>query len=404
MAGTAVVIGGGISGVLVARELCLAGLQVTVLEGMHLGAGSSSRTAAGIRQQFSTLSTVRGMRHSVAFYQQFAQEVGARVLEQRGYLFLLPDDAAVRQAEARVALQRQAGLAEVELLDRARLATAFPAVDTSVVAGATWCPTDGFLHPEVIYQEGARRVRELGGRVVVHAPVQGAEARGDRLLAVHTPQGSFAADVFLDCTNAWTDQLAPVLGAVDLPVAPLKRHLWFVRRAGGMTAEALQRLPMVVSPSGVYGRPEGPDLLLMGWARGGRPEPRFLPEDQDRVDPEHAHDGGVDAVPFEAWARLAEVVPEVGAFDGVVATTSGFYGVTPDHNPFLAYDPQRTNLVRLVGFSGHGAMFGPFTAAVGRALVEAGRDVEAVDLPTGRVSLADFAIGRAFTDVEAMVI
>ncbi|MCB9665983.1 MAG: FAD-binding oxidoreductase [Alphaproteobacteria bacterium] len=404
MATSAVVIGGGISGVLVARALRLAGIEVTVLEGMHLGAGSSSRTAAGIRQQFSTVSTVQGMRHSVASYLELAEEVGQRVLEQRGYLFLLEDDEALAAARDRVALQHRAGLAEVELLDRAALADRFPAVDTAALAGATWCPTDGFLHPEVVYQEGARRVRELGGRVVVRAPVQAAEVAGDRIVAVQTPQGRFAADVFLDCTNAWTDQLAPVLGATDLPVAPLKRHLWFVRRAGGMTGEELMGLPMIVSPSGVYGRPENPDLLLMGWAHGGDPQPDFTPEDQDRVAPGHAHDAGIDAVPFEAWARLAEVVPAIGAFDGVVATTSGFYGVTPDHNPFLAYDPLRSNLIRLVGFSGHGAMFGPFTAAVGTALVQAGRDLPWVDLPTGRVDLGDFAIGRSFRAPEAMVI
>ena len=70
---SAVCIGGGITGVLAARELLLAGWKVTVLEGRHVGAGSSSRTAAGIRQQFSTPETVRGMRYAVAFYRSFAE-------------------------------------------------------------------------------------------------------------------------------------------------------------------------------------------------------------------------------------------------------------------------------------------------------------------------------------------
>ena len=49
----AVVIGAGITGGLVARELLLAGWQVDVVEARHVGAGSSSRTAAGIRQQMA---------------------------------------------------------------------------------------------------------------------------------------------------------------------------------------------------------------------------------------------------------------------------------------------------------------------------------------------------------------
>ena len=69
----AVCIGGGITGVLTARELRLAGWDVVVLEGRTVGAGSSSRTAAGIRQQFSTPDTVRGMRYAVRFYQAFGE-------------------------------------------------------------------------------------------------------------------------------------------------------------------------------------------------------------------------------------------------------------------------------------------------------------------------------------------
>ncbi|MCB9681727.1 MAG: FAD-binding oxidoreductase [Alphaproteobacteria bacterium] len=401
---TAVVIGGGISGVLVARELLRDGWAVTLLEGMHIGAGSSSRTAAGIRQQFSTVATVRGMRHAVDFYKAFAEESGCKVIEQVGYLFLHADVAAWDAAQERAAVQRDAGLHDVEVLDHDAVVAAFPWVEPHQVLGGTWCPSDGFLHPEVVYQEGARRVRELGGRLVQHAQVDGATRDGDRLVTVHAGGRSYAGDLFLDCTNAWSGRLATALGAEVLPIDPIKRYLWFVRRAGGMTGEALMHMPMVISPSGVYGRPENPDTLLMGWAHGGTPQPAFQPEDQDTIEPTYAHDGGIDAVPFEAWSHMAEVVPLIGEFDGVVATTSGFYGVTPDHNPFLAYDRQLSNLVRLAGFSGHGAMFGPFTAAVARALADAGRDLPSVTLPVGEVSLAEFAIGRSFGHAEVMVI
>ncbi len=402
--GRAVIVGAGISGVLVARELCLAGWDVTVLEAQHVGAGSSSRTAAGIRQQFSTPSTVRGMRYAVDFYKRFGDEMGARCLEQAGYLFLCGDDAAAEAARARVVMQRGAGLDDVAFLSPSELAARFPWVDAGAVAGGTWCPSDGFLLPAVIYGEGARRVRELGGRVEVRSPVVRAEHTGGRLVAVHTPAARFEADLFVDCTNAWSPRVGAVLGATPLPVAPIKRYLWFLRRDGSLGADALADMPLVVSPSGVYARPENADTLLMGWAHAGAPEPAFTDEDQDTVEPRFAHTSGVDAVPYEAWARFAEVVPGVGEFGGVQATTAGFYAVTPDHNPFLDVDPAVPNLIRLVGFSGHGAMFGPFTAAVARALADAGRALPHVDLPTGRVELGAFAIGRPIGHAESMVI
>src|SRR5262249_14486345 len=140
---------------------------------------------------------------------------------QHGYLFLHDDPARWRRARAVVEMQRAAGLAEVEALEVEDLVRRFAWVDRETLIGGTFCPTDGFLLPHLVYNEGARRVRELGGTLVQNAPVTEALAAGDRLAVVRTPKGEFAADLFVDCTNAWTRRTAAVLGAEVLPVDPL---------------------------------------------------------------------------------------------------------------------------------------------------------------------------------------
>lgn len=401
MGRTAVVIGAGITGTLVARELRLAGFTVTVVEAEHVGAGSSSRTAAGIRQQFSTPATVVGMRHSVRRYLELAAPFGAPMIEQVGYLFLDDGDPAV--VAARVAAQRAAGLHDVELLDAAATATRFPWVDPATVTCATFCPSDGFLRPDRVYQGAAADLVRLGGRLLQHAPVTGAAHGPDGLRAVHTPKGVLEADLFVDATNAWTPRLADLLGATRLPVDPVRRYLWFLRRDdAAMSADTLSRMPLVILPSGVYARPENADTLLVGWAHDATPEPDFT--DQDLIEPGFSHDGDVDARPFQAWMSLAHHLPATEGFAGFTATTGGFYASTPDHNPILGYDPAVPNLLRLVGFSGHGAMFGPFTATVAAALADAGHDLPSLELPEGRVDLGAFAPGRRFDTHEALVI
>lgn len=401
----AVLIGGGITGVLTARELLLAGWDVTLLEGEHVGAGSSSRTAAGIRQQFSTPGTVRGMRYAVDFYRRFTEETEEKVcpIVQNGYLFLHTEQTWA-DALDRVAMQHDAGLTEVEPLHGDALYERFPYVGRDTIVGGTWCPTDGFLLPHLVYNEAARRIRELGGSVVQHAPVVGAELSGDRITAVRTPKGLFEADLFVDCTNAWTRRLGRVLGAEELDVDPLKRYLWFIARGGEMTAETLGSMPLVICPTGVYCRPENRETLLMGKKHDTPAEVDFEYADQDRIDAAFSHKGGVEAVPFELWMELAEQLPPVGEFAGIQATTSGYYADTPDHNPFLGYDRQRPNLIRLVGFSGHGAMLGPFTALIGRTLAEAGHDVPFAKVDGVDVDLCCFALGRDYEHHEAMVI
>lgn len=401
----AVLVGGGITGVLTARELCLAGFEVTILEGRHVGAGSSSRTAAGIRQQFSTPDTVRGMRYSVAFYQAFREETEEKVspIVQSGYLFLHASEESWQIAKRNVQMQQSCGLREVEALERPELQKRFPWTAEHLLGG-TFCPTDGFLLPHLVYNDGARRVRELGGNIVQNAPVEKALHQGARITGVVTPKGTFEADVFFDCTNIWSRRTARVLDAEELPVDPLKRYLWFLAREGSLSSEELARMPLVVGPTGVYCRPENEDSLLVGRAQETEPEQDFTYEDQDLVEGRFSHQGGVDAEPYVAWAELAEALPAVGEFGGFTATTSGYYGTTPDHNPFFGYDRQQTNLIRLVGFSGHGAMFGPFTALVGRELALAGKDLSSVAVDGAKVSLDPFKIGRPFVHRETMVI
>lgn len=406
MARTAVCIGGGITGVLAGRELQRAGWQVTVLEGRHVGAGSSSRTAAGIRQQFSTPGTVHGMRYSVAFFKAFAAETedGSSPIVQNGYLFLHADPARWQAAKEIAEMQRGCGLTEVETLEGDELARRFPWVARDALVGGTYCPTDGFLLPHLVYNEGARRIRELGGQVVQNAPVTGATFAGDRIAGLITPKGTFEADLFLDCTNAWTRRLGALLGAEPLPVDPLKRYLWFLARGGAMDERTLLSMPLTIAPTGGYCRPENGGTLMMGKKHDTPPDTDFDYDDQDRIEPGYHHQGGVDAAPYALWAELAEFLPPIGEFDGFSATTAGYYATTPDHNPFFGYDPRRPNLVRLVGFSGHGAMFGPFTARVALALAEAGRDVDRIELDGHDIPLDAFRIGRSAGAHEAMVI
>ena len=401
-----VVIGGGITGTLTARELALAGYPVTLLEGAHIGAGSSSRTAAGIRQQFSTPGTVAAMRYSVDFYRRFANETedGKSPIIQNGYLFLHDDAERWAEAQQTVQVQQQAGLTEVEALSPAVVSERFAWVDADAIAGGTWCPSDGFLLPHLVYQEAARRCRELGVAVINQAMVRDARHADGRVTAVQTGKGWHEGDVFVDATNAWTARVGAILGGSALPVDPLKRYLWFLHRDQAMSANDLQAMPLTVAPTGAYCRPENADTLQFGKKYDVPANPDFTYDEQDTIDPAFTHNAGIDAIPYEVWMELAAVVPTLAEFTGVAATTSGFYGTTPDHNPFIDWDPAVPNLIRAVGFSGHGAMMGPFSAAAVTALVAAHASLPHIDVPQGRVPMDVFRIGRDLHHAETMVI
>ena len=272
-------------------------------------------------------------------------------------------------------------------------------------AGATFCPTDGFLHPDVIYMEGFRRVGELGGLLRQNCPVMGPVLDGaGQLVGVRTAAGeAVEADLVINATNAWAPRLSERLGGVSLPILPLKRYLYFVHRAG-LDSDSLLDWPMTITSSRAYCRPENSDQLLAGWSHAAEPEPEFDWTDQDLIEPPYFHKTGLDNYGFQLWMQLAEALPPIGEFAGIEATTAGFYAVTPDHNPILGFDPKQPRLLHAAGFSGHGAMLGPFTARVIADMALAGHTLSSTELDGRSVDLQDLLIGREFSHAEGMVI
>ena len=59
---------------------------------------------------------------------------------------------------------------------------------------------------------------------------------------------------------------------------------------------------------------------------------------------------------------MALYAPSLVESGGVLATTCGYYGMTPDAVPLIGFDAGLPNLVHAAGFSGHGVMHAPVTA------------------------------------------
>ena len=434
-AGRVAILGGGATAALTAVRLAERGFAVTVVEKAAVGNGSSSRSNAGIRAQFGVEETAIGMAYSEWWYEHchdlLATPEAQRqpMIRQNGYLFLYedPEQAAppwepARRAAAAWVWERALRLAEmhrrvglpVETLEPDEVQRRWPHIEPDRLIGATYCRTDGFLFPHVILGEGYRRARELGVEVLQQAEVMGATLRGGRIVSVETTRGPVEADWYVNATNAWAPRVSRRIGGMPLPIAPLKRYLYFLRvQRPIMSEEAWERLPMTIyglGPGrGALSRPDGPQLCL-AWAHETAPEAEFTDEDQDRVDAAFDCERGIENFGYAVLAQMADFAPELADAGGLCATTSGFYGTTPDHDPLIGYDAQQANLVHAAGFSGHGLMHAPITAVLVEALI-AGNAVDGtVRLPAPfearSINLATFDPTRDFaaSHGEAMVL
>jgi sarcosine oxidase subunit beta len=420
-----VIIGGGASGALIAVRLAERGLRVTVLEKASIGNGSSSRSAAGIRAQFSTEETVVGMQYSEWWYSHFHDilqsppEVRQQpVLRQNGYLFLYESPAAIpawqlrrkrevdqiwRHAQESASMQQRLGL-PVEVLTPGSVHERWPFLSAERLIGATWCPSDGFLYPQMVYTEGFRRAQELGVDLQQQTEVLGAILHAGRIRALVTNRGTVEADWFVNATNIWSARLSPRIGGMTLPVSPLKRYHYFLKPSQEVMDEVnWHDLPMTIygvgSHRGAHSRPDH-DLLMLAWAHETEPETEFSDADQDRIDPPFRHDNGIDNYGYALLEQVEQFSPLLANAGGLIATACGFYGVTPDANPLIGHDSHQQNLIHAVGFSGHGLMHAPITALLVEAILVGDVDHGCVRLPApfdhASIDLATFAPGRAF--------
>jgi glycine/D-amino acid oxidase-like deaminating enzyme len=405
-----IIIGGGVTGVLSAWELARAGHAVTLVEARALGNGASSRSAAGIRAQFGVPSTVRGLVYSERFYKDWTGHFpqSQPCFKENGYLFLHDYTADPEAVRGRVALQRAAGLPEVELLGKAEVDERWPFLDTTGVALASWCPRDGFLLPANIYQDGAEAARALGAAVIQNDAVVGAETSGGRAAAVRLASGRrIEGDVFVNATGFMASAASKLFSGRELPIKVERRYLYFL--AGlkadsdwGLGLEEFPRLPMIITPAGAYCRPENAQLM-MGRLQFAPPVSPTL-DNQDDVEPGF----GLGLGEYGPAVRkdIAQVLPAVEDMGKLAAVTTGFYDTTPDHCPLFGYDGQVENLVHAAGMSGHGLMHAPFSALIVTELVARGENAVSLELPSGLgpVDLGIYALDRAFNHAESMVI
>jgi len=342
------VVGAGIVGAAVAWSLARRGAQVVVVDAADAPAtGSTGRSAAGLRHQFSLPANVRFSRFGAARFADFPQEVGADAGFRRvGYLFLVPPGETERWAADR-AMQRAEGVA-VERWSPAELAARAPYVALDGVAEGSFGPEDGVLDPHAAtlgYLQGARA---WGAEVHLGAAVERlTPARGGWEVATAT--SVWSVDKVVNAAGAWAGQVAALAGA-RLPVLPSRRDVFVTGPVAGLALPS----PLVVDvATGVWWRSEGERLLL------GRSNPAEPPGFRTGVD----------------WAWLDVVLevalPRFPFLAGVGldrrASWWGWYEVTPDHLPAIGEAPDAPGLFHAAGFSGHGVQHAP---ATGHALAD----------------------------------
>lgn len=313
---------------------------------------STPRATGGVRRLFSCPENIRMSQASMEFFTRFdehtavdgeAPDLGWR---PGGYLFVV-DDRAAHIVERNAATQRRLGV-DVQLLDRAALATCFPSIRSDDLTFAAYTPGDGWLDPNAVLQGLRGKARHLGARYLKDR-VAGMARNGRRVTQATLESGeSITCDFVINATGAWAAGVCAQIG-MSLPVAPMRRFEHYVE-----IEQTLEPLPLIKDLDRLVARPEGRGYSV-GLVDGS--EQRGFKFD---VEPGY----------FEraVWPALAHRLPAFAALK-LKSEWSGLYDENEfDGNMILGnWTGEVDNFYVAAGFSGHGLMHAP---AVGQALAE----------------------------------
>jgi len=402
------IVGAGASGCSIAAHLLREepGLRVAIVDRAHVGAGSTSRSTAAFRHQWSTPAHVAFSKYGAGELDRMEAEGVPVSFRRNGYLFLYSDEVAWAAARARVLRQRAVGVENVATLGPDEVEAHTPigrALDRSTFLGATWGPDDGFLDPLAVAQGYLDEARTRGASYLADHRVAKLDRHGDRIEGVVTNAGeTIVAGRVVLAAGIWSRPIARAAG-LDLPLRPAKRHLYHSRPVHGTDVSGW---PLVIGDRGQHARPSEGNTLMLAWER--RPDPLDscpgeddLWDGQDRVDP--GFDTGTDGYGLEVLIEMARHVPLLAEATALHRVTCGWYAVTPDHKAILGDDPRCRGLVHACGFSGHGIMHAPATGRVVAAIV-LDRDPALVDRDTldRQFGLAGLLDGRPREPLETM--
>lgn len=323
--------------------------DIVLVEADQLACGSTSKSAGGIRLQFSDEINIELAKRSVTAFEDFHVRPGADIeLKQVGYLFLLTEPEHVADFQASVAMQNAMGVPS-RMLTPQEAKELSPLIEIDDVLAATFCPRDGHVNPEMVVFGYAASAREMGAKVVQQCPVTGIDLDGDRISVVHTAKGAIRTNTVVCAVGAWADQVARMVGRT-LPVVPVSRPIWYTEPMPGRP----DHVPMTIDFStGFYFHSEG-EGLLFGMADPNQPAGFDAPTRPDWLEQT-----------AEVVARRAPALLEVGVAGG----WNGFYETTPDHNALIGEFETPSRFLYTTGFSGHGFQLGPAVGEVMRDMV-----------------------------------
>ena len=348
----AIVVGAGISGAASAYHLAKGGAKTLLIERGEPASGGTGKSAAIIRQSYSTPLLVRLARASITMFENAKAELGQDAgFVQDGYCFVVSHEM-LDGAKKNVAMQRGLGIVN-EWSEGGGFPQHLPELNPEGIAGIVHEPHGGYADPVQATDAYVGAFQKLGGVLRARTPVRQLLREGDRITGVELDNGEVKANNVVNAAGPWAKPLAESAG-LDLPLRCVREQdtVWQI--------PAGRKIPKTSISMGVdatYYRPLGQGRFIIG---------RGFPKEYFDVDPYNYKTSADQDFISDVQTRVERRFPSFAGMK-LIDAYAALYDVTPDWYPFVGPRNGMAGYADFSGGSGHGFKIAP---AIGRELAD----------------------------------
>ena len=322
------VVGGGVTGTGIARDLAMRGLDVTLFEAGPLTSGATGRMHALLHSGARyAVTDADGARQCIA-ENRVLRGIAGHCISPTGGLFVQREDEDEAYFERKLAACEACDI-PVEELSAETLQTIEPALADDVVRGLR--VPDATVDPFALTAANATAAHDHGARIETHTEVTGIVVEDGRVRGVElgSERTARSVDYLVNATGAWAGRVAGLAG-LDVPLR-LSR--------GAMSVVADRPVERVINRC--RPRDEGDIVVPFG------SHAILGATDREVADPDPGREEG------ESDRLLAELAPVVPALADAEPVGT-YWGVRPLYSPDAGKD-ETSSVTRDFVVLDHGA-------------------------------------------------
>lgn len=349
------IIGAGVVGSMIARELAKYNLSVIVLEKENDVAMGSSKANSGIVHvgydakpgTLKALLNVKGGK----MMPRIAAELGVKY-KQNGSLVVAFSNEEMETVTELYTRGKLNGVDELALVDAYQLRAIEPHISSAAV-GALYAPTGGIICPYSLSIAALGNAMDNGVALKYHFPVTALIDRSSYIEIV-SGRETLAAAFVINAAGLYADVIAKMIGDDFISIHPRRGEYYlFDKEMGHIARQTIFQAPTAMG-KGILVTPTAHGNLLIGPTA----------EDIDDKNDKKTTQAGLDRV----WRNAAKSIPNLPK-NGVITAFTGLRSVGNTGDFMISQSPNHPRLVHVAGIDSPGIASSPAIATYVEALL-----------------------------------